>query len=126
MENASKAILIGAGLLLAVLVLSIGAYVYFSYSRVSNSYNLKQQAQDIEKFNSKFLAFSERKDITAQDIISLKNYIEEYNEKNDPDITILVYNGNKLIINAIGKLYNTNSVEISKTDFLKQNSFDRD
>ena len=47
MENASNALLIGAGILITVIVLSIIVYAYVNYSRVNQSYEEKQNTEEI-------------------------------------------------------------------------------
>lgn len=86
MENASQALLIAATILIALIVLSIGIYLISNSSRVGESYEQTQELNEVTKFNSKFTVFVERDDITAQEVLTLYNFVENYNQNNDPDV----------------------------------------
>ena len=88
MENASQALIIAGSILIAMLVLSVGVYLVSSYSQVGTAYEERQTSTELSAFNSRFFEFEGRTDITAQEIITLKKYIEDYNTENDPDITL--------------------------------------
>lgn len=78
MENASKALLIAAGIFFAVLILSL--LVGF-YNEISSYYSQKHEATMIEqttKFNAKFENYH-RNNIRGSDLISLMNRIIDYN-----------------------------------------------
>ena len=79
MEDVSKALLIGAGMFFAILIIS--ALVMF-YNQVSSFYNSKHDANVIEqtqKFNARFTNYY-RKNIRGSDLISLMNMVIDYNE----------------------------------------------
>lgn len=80
MENASKALLIAGGVLIAIIILTIGVTLYTLYSRQSEEYTEIISTTEIQKFNSKFDAYVGRTDITAQEIVSLVNLAKEYND----------------------------------------------
>jgi len=90
MENASKALLIAGAALLAMMILGTGIMLYNSYSNTAKQYTNKISINEITKFNSNFEIFEGREDITAQDIVSLINMVDEYNKKTYIDITIKV------------------------------------
>lgn len=90
MENASKALLIAGGILIAMLVLSIGVILITSFNGIGSSYDQTLSAQQIQKFNSRFIKFEERQDITMQEIVSLVNYVKDYNLENETDIEVNV------------------------------------
>lgn len=78
MENASKALLIAAGVFLAILILS--ALVVF-YNQVSSFYTAEHEATVIEQakeFNAKFENYH-RNNIRGSDLISLMNRVIDYN-----------------------------------------------
>lgn len=81
MENASQALLIAGTILIALIVLSIGVYLVASYSGVGESYEQTQEITEITKFNTNFLKFVTRTDITAQEIITLKNFAQNYDSE---------------------------------------------
>lgn len=94
MENASNALLIGGGILIAMLILSIGVYLFTNYSDLSASYERTMETTEIQKFNEKFLKFEGRQDITIQEIVSLANFAREYNKENGTNIVVLLQNTN--------------------------------
>lgn len=90
MENASQALIIGGTILIAIIVLSMGVYLFTTTSKVGEGYHQAQEIAELAKFNARFTAFEGRKDITAQEIITLVNYVINYNKNNDPDIEVWV------------------------------------
>lgn len=98
MENSSKALLIAGGVLIAVLILSLFVYLYVAMHNFSNEYNSNIDSQKLKAFNSQFEVYNGRTDLTAQDIVTVVNMIEEYNNKNEDEITysgVNFDNGNK-------------------------------
>ena len=89
MENATKALLIAGGILLGILILSIGVYVVLQFSNLSESFDDKIEQDRILAFNNKFLVYA--KDITPQEMVSLINLVNEEN-KNNPELKIEVIN----------------------------------
>ncbi|MBQ3145316.1 MAG: hypothetical protein IJB90_01860 [Clostridia bacterium] len=86
MENASQALLIAGTILIALIVLSIGVYLASNSSKVGESYEQTQEIAELTRFNSKFIVYAEREDITAQEVVSISNFVRNYNNENDPDI----------------------------------------
>ena len=97
MENASKALIMAASVLLGVMILSVGVYLFYVYSDYSsNAYQRMEQAQ-IDQFNTQFLKYygmtavenegEEQKPIlcTAHDIISLANLAYQNNLQYEVD-----------------------------------------
>ena len=77
MENASKALLIAAGSLIAILLLTLFAYGYAKINgSASNLYSMMEEAK-ISEFNQKFLNYSGLSDIKIQDIVSVINLAED-------------------------------------------------
>ena len=80
MENASKALLIGAAILFAVMILSL---LMISYQQISSYFSADHEATVIEqttKFNSQFENYNQ-KSIRGTDMISLMNKVIDYNER---------------------------------------------
>lgn len=92
MENASQALIIAGGILLAIIVLSLGVNLIVSYSETSESYEQIQGDLLMNKFNTNFTKFKDRKDITAQEIITLKNFAQNYDNENGTTTNIYVNN----------------------------------
>lgn len=87
MENATKALLIAGGVLITILILSIGVYLHSMFSNQSKEYTETISAIELEKFNSKFDVYVGRTDVTAQEVVSVVNLAREY------DYQIQIYLG---------------------------------
>lgn len=80
MENASKALLIGAAILFAVMILSL---LMIGYQQISSYFSEEHEIAMIEqttKFNSQFENYYQ-KTIRGNDMLSLMNKIIDYNER---------------------------------------------
>ena len=92
MENAAKALIIAGGVLIAIMIISLGIYLFQSAGRLSVEYDEKLSTDAINIHNNKFLTYA--KDINAQDMVTLINMIEENNSKNiyapEMQITLII------------------------------------
>lgn len=105
MENASKAILIAGGVLLAIIIATIAIVLNNTFSKSADSYNGRFNATQLQTLNSDFESFIGREDITAQEIVTLINLALEYDKQKGIKINILVN----------GILYNNqNTIEFIK------------
>ncbi len=80
MENASKALLIAAGVLITMLIVML---LLFFKGRISEFYNEQDKIDDIEnvaQFNKQFTNY-ERKKVYGYELISLANMVEDYNTR---------------------------------------------
>ena len=80
MENASKALIIAGGILIAILIISLGVYIFNNASILSSSYSDKLSQDELNKLNNKFLIYA--KDLTPQEMVSIINLVKENNTKN--------------------------------------------
>lgn len=96
MENASRALLMAGGILIAILIISMAVYMFVTYNRVETSYGNTMESNEKIKFNTNFTKFEGRKDITAQEIVTLINFAKNYKETNQITITITVQGSNML------------------------------
>ena len=74
MENASKALLMAAGVLIGVLILSLAIYLFVSFGQTSAEINEKNRKQQIVQFNSQYTVYLGRDDITIYDIRTIEFY----------------------------------------------------
>ncbi len=81
MENATKALLIAGGVLIAIIMLSVGVALYSIYSNQAKEYDQIVSDTEIQKFNSKFIIYIGRTDITPQEVASAVNLAREYNDQ---------------------------------------------
>lgn len=93
MENTSKALIIAGEILFAIIVLSVGVFIYISFQEGTKPYNKTLTNKEIESFNNKFLQYiNSDNTIKAQDIVTIRNLAENSEEikvtiKIMPDIT---------------------------------------
>ena len=81
MENASKALLMAAGVLMGVLILSLAVYLYTSFSSSTAAMEKQMELDEINNFNNKFLAYDGKTDLTIYDVYTVANLAAENNIK---------------------------------------------
>lgn len=84
MENATKALLMAAGVLFAVMILSL---LLIGYNQLSDYYAEKSESTEVKQiaeFNSKFENYN-RKKVRGSDLISLVNRVIDYNAQETVD-----------------------------------------
>lgn len=113
MENASKALLMSAGVLIGVLIASLFAYELLSMSKLGQTYKEQMDLKTAEEFNTGIAKYSGI-ELRAQDIITICNYIIEWNEEN-PYSSIRYETKDKTIKKVFTK-------QISTEEFLNNNS----
>lgn len=96
MENASKALLIAGEILIGMLVVSIIILMYISYRDFASSYSESLATTEIRKFNTNFTKFEGRTDISIGEIVSLYNFIENYNKGKEEATIDIKINGIEL------------------------------
>lgn len=106
MENASHAFLIAGGVLIAVLILSLGVYLVVTYSKLGTTYEEVAEENEIKKFNSNFTSYEGRKDITAQEIITSINLCKEYEANYGITTNIVISNVSSWTVNKINTQQN--------------------
>lgn len=80
MENASKALLMAAGVLLGIILISFAVYTFRSVASLSEEYDENQERTQIASYNNKFEKYN-RDDLTVHDIISVLNLAMEGEEE---------------------------------------------
>lgn len=81
MENASKALIIAGEILIGVLILSLASYIIIQFGSFSKNMNEQMSAAEIRSFNVKFTSFSERANISMQEIATIVNFAKQSNNK---------------------------------------------
>lgn len=80
MENVSKALLMAAGVLMGVVILSLAAYLFVTFSSSADDVKSEIANNQLNKFNSQFLAYEQREDLTVYDILTAVNLAENNNK----------------------------------------------
>lgn len=100
MENASKALLMSASVLIAVMVISIGVYVFNMFGTFAKNSEEELYNKQISIFNEQFVKYETMDNINIHDIITLANYAKNYNEtyaKGEEDLFVQVCIDDKTI-----------------------------
>lgn len=100
MENASKALLMAGGVLIAIIVISIGVFLFLSYGEIGSNYEETTATNEVMKYNTNFTKFLGRQDITIQEIVS----------------TISFADNNEIRAGVVTKVFIRNSVQNGKSD----------
>ena len=80
MENASKALIMAAGVLIGVLILSLAVVLFTNFGATSQGVYTQMEERQLTQYNAQFTVYSGRTDITIYDIISVANLAKENNE----------------------------------------------
>ena len=115
MENASKALLFAAGVLMAIVILSLALYLYGNFSSATAEMEKQMEEDQISNFNNQFLAYEEKKEITIYDIYTVSNLAEENNKKYD--LTKQEDNNYYVSVNLKTKTESINNIEKNKLDY---------
>ena len=93
MENATKALLIAGGVLIAIIIISMFVMMYGRMANIEKEQQEKIELEQLTAFNAEFEAFN-RKVMYGTDVITLINKVTENNKKyaenNDYQIIITV------------------------------------
>ena len=88
MENASKALSIAGGILIAMMVISLGVYLFINARNVGTSYEQGMETGEVQKFNSNFISFEGRDDVTIQEIVSIAKFAKQYEEQTEIEVQV--------------------------------------
>ena len=99
MENATKALLIAAGVLIAMMILSMGVYLYYSIGSYVERSQEQIAQQELDKFNTQFYNYQavENEIFSFQDVITAANLAYENNKKYD--FPVAKFNSNLILDN---------------------------
>ena len=91
MENASKALLMAAAVLVGVLLLSLGVYLFTIFGDFSSEMTEKMNEKNVTEFNAQFTKYQSYQDddgnwqntCRAQDVVTIANVARENNSEYD-------------------------------------------
>ncbi|MFR7873924.1 MAG: hypothetical protein ACLU33_01670 [Christensenellales bacterium] len=124
MENASKALIMAASVLIAIMVLSLGVYLFSIFGGTSQEITNVITESQISEFNSNFTKYEDKTNIRAQEIVSVANFAMKGNKQNEDDPRKYVY-----VVLRKTPGFNSNSFETKESefiDFIKQYSLEPD
>lgn len=90
MENTSKALIIGAEVLIGVLLLTLMVLMFREAGNFSKTVNDNIEAKTISEFNAQFTIYQARDNLVAQDVITIANLARNYNLTQDTKLQIQV------------------------------------
>ena len=79
MENASKALLMAASVLIGVVILSLTAYLFMYFGGSVNEMNQQIEEGQLQQFNNQFTSYEDKKNLTIYDVITVANLAKENN-----------------------------------------------
>lgn len=98
MENASKALLMAAEVLIAMMIVSLGVYVFYTYSQTSREIHDKKAEQQLVEFNAKYTKYVDQTTLTIYDVRTIANYAKKDNENLvDSEKIEVMFEGSNLV-----------------------------
>lgn len=90
MENASKALLIAGGVLIAILLLTLFSYLFTQMASSTSSIYNSMSKHEIDEFNQQFLNYEGKEELTVQDVETLINLAEDARKNKKIEVKIWV------------------------------------
>ena len=109
MENASQALFMAAGVLIAIMVISIGVYLFSSASRIAESYETTMSSNEIQQFNSKFEKYARKANYIKEEIDRNGNKVYKYSNDYVDGSVFHDYNTISDVVSAMNLAYSINS-----------------
>lgn len=116
MENASKALLIAGGILIALLIIALLVYSFGSMGGYFSSEEAKEEAEQLEAFNKQYEAY-QRKLLRGTDVVSVINKMLDNNKKYENIEPNYIMTVSLEIKETVGNLTQGNTYSID--DYLK-------
>lgn len=91
MENASKALIIAGGILLALLIITFLLYTTGYIRTIRQSEREKTTAEQLQKFNQEYEVYN-KKLLYGQEVLSLINKMNDNNARNSSNFLKMEYN----------------------------------
>ena len=126
MENASKALLISAGVLIAILLLTLFSYLMRQMGDSTSEIYSTLSQHEITEFNQKFLNYEGRDNLSIQDVVTIINLAKDNNKKiNRPTIIEVKVDGSDwsdktldVVKQNLDKTYTCSNVNINQSTLL--------
>lgn len=101
MENASNALIMAAGVLIGVLILSLAIFLITDFGQTSSEINRRITDQQLVEFNANFTSYESKERLTIYDIVTVAGFAQENNNYYDNQnyYKVIVKVGNKEIQN---------------------------
>lgn len=79
MENASQALLMAAAILIGVLIIAVGVYLFTMFGNNSSTMYDQLTQRQIDEFNAQFYKYEDQETVRIHDIITVANIAKENN-----------------------------------------------
>ncbi len=79
MENASKALIMAAGILIGILLLSLAVYLFVSFGSTSAKLHQQKAEAVLAQFNAQFTSYEGKENVTIHDVVTIANLATETN-----------------------------------------------
>lgn len=79
MENASKALLMAASVLIGVIILSLAIYLYVSFGGSVQEMGEQMEEGQLQQFNNKFTSYVDKETLTIYDVVTVANLAKDNN-----------------------------------------------
>ena len=80
MENASKALLMAGAVLLGIMVLSLGIFLFSSFGGTSSQIHDNIEENQATQFNSQFTSYVGKDNVTIHDVVSMAKLATQNNQ----------------------------------------------
>lgn len=80
MENASKALIMAAGVLIGVLILSLAVFLFMDFGATSKGIYSEVESNQLTQYNAQYTVYSGRTNITIYEIVSVINLAKQNNQ----------------------------------------------
>ena len=80
MENASKALIMAASVLIGIMILSLAVYLFTTFGATSARLHEQQATDRLNQFNSQFTSYEGKSGLTIYDVITVANLATENNK----------------------------------------------
>ena len=81
MENASKALIMAASVLIGILILSLAVFLFSDFAATSDRIHKEVKQTQDDQFNAQFTSFAVKEDNNIYDIITAVNLAKSNNTK---------------------------------------------
>lgn len=79
MENATNALIMAAGVLIGVMILSLAVYLFTTFGVQAQKANDRHAQQEVARYNAQYNMYVGREDLTIYDVISIVNLAHQNN-----------------------------------------------
>lgn len=110
MENASKALIMAASVLIGILILSLVVYLFTSFAGTSAQIHEENAKKQIDQFNSQFTSYVGKEGITIYDVVSVANLATENNRYYEFGKRTSVPDANNVKDNYISVVYSNSNI----------------